>query len=338
MLRLANKKTSPGVLANPALPGGASAARGSPSPLTPHSSPYIGRFAPSPTGPLHFGSLVAALGSFLDARAHDGKWLVRMEDLDPPREQRGAADSILRTLETFALNWDGPVLYQHTRLDAYRAAVDRLLAEGSAYACTCSRREIADSSLRGPEGPVYQGTCRGGPPAGKSAHSVRLRVPEGDTFIYDDILQGTICQHLAREIGDFVIRRADGCFAYQLAVVLDDAFQCISHVVRGADLLLSTPRQMYLQQRLDLPRLIYMHLPVAVDAAGEKLSKQTYAPALDEKSASAMLFRALEFLLQSPPQELRASPPPEQLHWAVRHWQSMQMRGQYTRKIDLELI
>ncbi|MGH9434304.1 MAG: tRNA glutamyl-Q(34) synthetase GluQRS, partial [Terriglobia bacterium] len=210
------------------------------SPLTLHPSPsYKGRFAPSPTGLLHFGSLVAALGSFLDARAHGGKWLLRMEDLDPPRDQSGAADAIRRSLEAFGLHWDGPVLFQSTRLDAYRAAAEQLLADGSAYPCACSRREIADSSLRGLEGPVYPGTCRNGLPADRQARAIRLRVPADKTVSFDDLLQGSHHQHLAMELGDFVIRRADGYFAYQLAVVLDDAFQGITHVVRGADLLLS---------------------------------------------------------------------------------------------------
>lgn len=280
---------------------------------------YRGRFAPSPTGPLHFGSLVAALGSYLDARANRGKWLLRMEDLDPPREQPGAADSILHTLETLGLHWDGPVLYQHTRLDAYQAATDELLNSGEAFPCACTRSEIADSGLAGLEGPVYPGTCRKGL-AGRPARAIRIRLNEGEVS-FQDRLQGTCSQNLEREIGDFVIRRADGLFAYQLAVVVDDAFQDITHVVRGADLLLSTPRQLHLQRRLGLPIPIYMHLPVALDVRGEKLSKQTGATAISDADTGAAVFEALTFLRQSPPAELQRAAPRELLDWAVAHWQ-----------------
>ncbi|HKT33094.1 MAG TPA: tRNA glutamyl-Q(34) synthetase GluQRS [Gammaproteobacteria bacterium] len=287
----------------------------------------MGRFAPSPTGPLHFGSLVAALGSFLDARAHGGRWLLRIEDLDPPREQIGAADQILRSLEIHGLHWDGQVLYQHARLEAYKAAAAKLQAEGWAYPCACSRREIADSGWRGLEGPVYPGTCRQGPPLGKPARALRIRVPDAETLSFEDRLQGVLHQNLAREIGDFVIRRADGCFAYQLAVVLDDAFQEILHVVRGADLLLSTPRQIWLQRRLGLPIPSYMHLPVAVTAAGEKLSKQTGAQPLDDARPSANLSRALEFLGQDPMRQVCGAQPAELLTWAIRNWRPQRLRG-----------
>lgn len=306
------------------------------SPLTPHSSPYIGRFAPSPTGPLHFGSLVAALGSFLDARAHGGRWLLRVEDLDPPREQIGAADNILRSLEIHGLHWDGPVLYQHARLAEYKAAAARLQTEGWAYPCACSRREIADSGVRGLEGPIYPGTCRQGVPAGKPARALRIRVPDGETLSFEDRLQGVVHQSLAREIGDFVIRRADGCFAYQLAVVVDDAFQEISHVVRGVDLLLSTPRQMWLQRRLRLPTPSYMHLSVALTAAGEKLSKQTGAQPLNDTRPGANIFRALEFLRQAPVKDLRGAPPSELAAWAIRNWQPNRLRGILSHEIAPE--
>ncbi len=310
-----------------------------PSLFTPRRSPsyYKGRFAPSPTGPLHFGSLVAALGSFLDARTHGGKWLLRMEDLDPPREQPGAVDAIMHSLEAFGLQWDGPVLFQSARLDAYRAAAEQLLAGGLAYPCACSRREIADSGLQGLEGPVYPGTCRNGLPVDRPVHAIRLRVPAEEIFSFDDLLQGNHHQHLARELGDFVIRRADGCFAYQLAVVLDDTFQGVTHVVRGADLLLSTPRQIYLQRLLGVPTPIYMHLPVAVTTTGEKLSKQTGAPPLDETAPGTVLFDTLRFLQQSPPTELHGAPPGDLLKWAISHWQPQRMQGCGTRKIYLEL-
>jgi glutamyl-Q tRNA(Asp) synthetase len=289
------------------------------------TSEYTGRFAPSPTGPLHFGSLIAALGSYLDARANRGKWLLRMEDLDPPREQPGAADSILRTLESFGLEWDGPVLYQHTRLAAYQAATDRLLQTGAAFPCTCTRSEIADSGLMGLEGPVYPGTCRDGL-AGRPARAIRIRVDERPVS-FQDRLQGACSQNLEQEIGDFVIRRADGFFAYQLAVVVDDAFQGVTHVVRGADLLLSAPRQIHLQHRLGLPIPIYMHLPVALSTRGEKLSKQNGATAISGTDAGAILFRALAFLDQSPPAELARSTSQELLEWTVLHWKPARMTG-----------
>lgn len=291
-------------------------------------SRYTGRFAPSPSGPLHSGSLITALGSFLDARSHHGQWLVRIEDLDPPREQAGAADSILRTLEACGLYWDGAVLYQHTRLDAYRAALDELLTKDLTYPCACSRREIADSGIRGLEGLVYPGTCRNGLPPGKSGRAVRLRVPDHEMLEFHDRLQGILRQNLAHEIGDFVLQRADGYFAYQLAVVADDAFQRVTHVVRGADLLLSTPRQIYLQRCLGLPTPIYMHLPVAVNAAGEKLSKQTGAAPLDAKRPTLALFKALEVLRQAPPEQLRNETPAALLTWAIAHWHPQNLQRQ----------
>lgn len=302
----------------------------------PSPPPYIGRFAPSPTGPLHFGSLVAALGSFLEARAQSGQWLLRIEDLDPPREQPGATDAILRSLDSHGLHWDGPVLYQHDRLDAYAAAAAALQAQGYAYPCACSRREVSDSGLSGLEGPVYPGSCRHGLPPGKSARALRVRIPDEEALSFEDKLQGTIHQHLAKEIGDFVIRRADGYFAYQLAVVLDDAYQNITHVVRGADLLLSTPRQIYLQRRLALTTPFYMHLPVAVNTAGEKLSKQTGAVPLDDTKPTSALMHALEFLRQCPPPELRRSAPAEVLSWAISNWKPAQLRDILIMKSLLE--
>lgn len=261
---------------------------------------------------------------------------MRIEDLDPPREQPGAADCILRDLETCGLHWDSPVLYQHTRLDAYQAALEKLLAENLAYPCSCSRREIVDSGLRGLEGPVYPGTCRNGLPPGKPARTIRLRVPNNEVCRFHDRLQGTIEQHLAQDIGDFVLRRADGYFAYQLAVVMDDAFQGITHVVRGADLLLSTPRQICLQRQLELRTPLYMHLPVAVNTDGQKLSKHTCAP-LDITRPTFLLFKALEFLHQSPPLELRHSSTASLLQWAVSHWQVQCVGRQSTRSTESRL-
>ncbi|HVC29116.1 MAG TPA: tRNA glutamyl-Q(34) synthetase GluQRS [Gammaproteobacteria bacterium] len=296
-------------------------ASGTPPQSSKSSPAYRGRFAPSPTGPLHFGSLATALGSYLDARSHGGDWLLRIEDLDPPREQPGAADAIMRILEAHGLHWDGSVLFQHTRVDAYAAAVESLLDKNMAYCCACSRREIADSGMHGLEGPVYPGTCRNRLGNDKRAAGVRLKVPIDEIFSFNDILQGVIKQHLAKEIGDFIVRRTDGHFAYQLAVVLDDAFQGIDHVVRGADLLISTPRQIYLQHLFGLPTPIYMHLPVAVDTQGAKISKQAQAAQLDGKSPSQALCLALQFLGQSPLADLQSAAPHEVLCWAVSHWQ-----------------
>jgi glutamyl-Q tRNA(Asp) synthetase len=279
---------------------------------------YRGRFAPSPTGPLHFGSLVAAVGSYLEARKHGGQWLVRMEDLDPPREMPGAADSILKTLEAYGFEWDGPVLYQSARHDAYEAALERLRRDSLLYPCSCTRKEIADSALRGIEGPVYPGTCRNGP-HGKPARAWRVRTGMSETA-FDDALQGYQAQVLERDIGDFVLKRADGLYAYQLAVVVDDADQGVTHVVRGADLLDSTPRQIWLQHLLGLPTPAYTHLPIAANAAGEKLSKQTLANPLDLAQPTNALWQALAFLGQRPAEELAAAGLAELWKWSMIQW------------------
>ncbi len=260
----------------------------------PSEQVYRGRFAPTPSGPLHFGSLVAALGSYLEARTHGGEWLVRIEDLDPPRVLAGAADSILRTLEAFGFEWDGAVLYQGRRGEAYADAVQRLIRAGLVYACTCSRKQLAENARRGVDGPVYPGTCRGRAIESASA-AQRLRVPE-TRIVFADALQGRIACDPARECGDFVLRRADGVYSYQLAVVVDDAEQGISHVVRGADLLTSTPRQIVVQTCLDLPTPAYLHLPLALDEHGDKLSKQTLATPIEPRAPLPALFAALEFL------------------------------------------
>ncbi len=287
----------------------------------PNAQPrYRGRFAPSPTGPLHFGSLVAALGSYIDARAHGGEWLVRIEDLDPPREAPGAAADILRTLESLGLRWDGAVLRQSEREDAYRAALAELERKGATYPCACTRREIGDSALAGIDGSlVYPGTCRNGPPSGRATRATRVRV---DTAVieFDDVVQGRTRQQLATDVGDFVLRRADGRFAYQLAVVVDDAAQEITDVVRGADLLDSTPRQILLQRLLGVPTPRYVHLPVATNAAGEKLSKQTLAPPIDRARPGAALLAALGFLGQRPERELVDASPAELLAAAIARW------------------
>ncbi len=282
---------------------------------------YRGRFAPSPTGLLHFGSLVAALAGWLDARAAKGEWLVRIEDLDQPRTQPGAADAILRTLEALGLEWDGEVLYQSTRGEHYQAALEALRRAGDLYPCACTRTEISHSTTRlAPDGaPVYPGTCRSGL-AGRAARALRVRTHAMEIG-FEDRVQGRVAQVLEREIGDFVLWRADGLYAYQLAVVVDDGEQGITDIVRGADLLDSTTRQIHLQHLLRCPTPRYAHVPVALDAEGRKLSKQTGARAIDPAAAVRALARALSFLGCSPPDDLsEATAPAALLDWARRAW------------------
>jgi glutamyl-Q tRNA(Asp) synthetase len=278
-----------------------------------------GRFAPSPTGPLHFGSLLAALASYVDAKGRGGEWLVRIEDLDPPREVPGAAGDILRTLDALGLEWEGQIRYQSRCTESYAAALEKLMASGAAYACACSRREIAMAARIGIDGPVYPGTCRKGIAAGREPRAWRVRVPAGEIELHDENF-GSLRQDVAKEVGDFVLRRADGLFAYQLAVVVDDADQGITRVVRGADLLDSSQRQMLLQRLLGLRTPAYVHVPVAADASGAKLSKQTRARPVDPSAPSPALFEALRFLQQAPPAELARAQPREILQWAAENW------------------
>ncbi|WP_424194917.1 tRNA glutamyl-Q(34) synthetase GluQRS [Ampullimonas aquatilis] len=268
-----------------------------------HATSYIGRFAPSPSGPLHIGSLVTALASWLDARAHCGQWLVRMEDVDTPRTVPGAAETILQALQVCGLHWDGEVTVQSQRGMAYQAAFDYLNSQHLTYACACTRKEIADSltQLHGPAGAherhatlTYPGTCRNGL-QGKTARAWRIRVPD-ISVQSTDRWQGLQTQALADVVGDFILKRADGLWAYQLAVVVDDTEQGITHIVRGADLLDSTPRQIWLQQQLGYPAPSYMHVPLVCNAIGEKLSKQTGANPLDLQNPLSELQRALQFL------------------------------------------
>lgn len=280
---------------------------------------YRGRFAPSPTGPLHFGSLVAAVGSFLEARARGGEWLVRIDDLDPPRIVPGASDAILRTLEACGMQWSGAVVYQSTRAEAYHCALHELRATGKVYPCACSRREIADSGVAGIEGYVYPGTCREGVPAGRAARAWRIDTRSA-AIEFEDAIQGRVAYDLESQIGDFVLYRADRVYAYQLAATVDDAEQGITDVVRGADLLDSTPRQIYLQRLLGLPTPHYAHLPVAVDERGEKLSKQTKAPPIEDIGFASALVRALRFLGHDAPRELEAADVEEIWRWAKESW------------------
>ena len=279
---------------------------------------YVGRFAPSPSGPLHFGSLVAAVASYSDAKANRGRWLLRIEDLDPPREVAGAAESFPRVLEAFGLQWDGAILRQSTRDAAYRAALDQLRTGSRIFPCGCTRAQLEHAPLGATGERVYPGTCREGLAPGRDARSWRLRVDAGlVTFV--DRIQGPQTQNLLRESGDFVLRRADGFWAYQLAVVVDDWEQGITDIVRGADLLASTPRQIWLQRQLGAPVPRYAHVPAAVNAAGEKLSKQTHAPALSEHGALALLLAAWSFLGQPPPSEEFANAD-EFWRWAIANW------------------
>ncbi|WP_462320853.1 tRNA glutamyl-Q(34) synthetase GluQRS [Halochromatium sp.] len=269
--------------------------------MAPDSVPlrYRGRFAPSPTGPLHLGSLIAAVGSFADARHQGGAWLLRIEDVDQQRCLPGADLAILKTLEAFGLWWDEAVSYQSQRSGQYEAALERLRQDQLTYPCACTRREIAANGRQGPEGPIYAGNCRAGLPPGRAARSLRLRVDCGDLSVVD-IIHGPNTQNLAAEVGDVVMRRADGFFAYQLAVVVDDAEQGITRVVRGADLLGSTPRQIYLQRCLGLPQPEYAHLPLLLGDDGRKLSKSLAAAPVDPADPLPSLLRVWQLLGQAP--------------------------------------
>ena len=291
--------------------------------------PYIGRFAPSPTGPLHFGSLVAAVASYCDAKSNGGQWLLRMEDLDKPREMAGASDTILRSLEAFGFEWNAPIVYQSQRGDIYEDYLQHLKRKSFIYACTCSRKEIADSSVAiGVDGVMYPKTCyynRLNSQSHASASrmdigSWRINVDGAGEIGFNDAIQGNISQNLPADVGDFILKRKDGFFAYQLAVVVDDALQNIAHIVRGADLLDSTPRQIYLQNLFDFATPNYAHVPVAVNAAGEKLSKQTFAKPIDTRIASHLIVEALSFLDQMPPLGLKNASLAECWRWAIANW------------------
>lgn len=279
--------------------------------MTANNAIYRGRFAPSPTGQLHIGSLIGALASYLDARANNGQWLLRMEDLDPPREVAGAAQAILTSLQDHGLQWDGDVLWQSQRHDAYQQALNTLLDRGQAFYCTCSRRDI--TSDQG----IYNGHCRGCEQQPSQPFAIRLQVSDTNIEFFDAI-QGRFSQQLAQQVGDFVLLRKDKLFAYQLAVVIDDQYQQINHVLRGSDLLDSTPRQIFLQRQLGFPQPHYAHIPVITNREGQKLSKQTFAKPLNSNDAARNLTAALAFLKQPlPPAKANVE---QIINWAVAHW------------------
>jgi len=287
---------------------------------------YRGRFAPSPTGPLHKGSLVAAVASYLEAKKNNGQWLVRMEDVDELRNVKGAADSILRSLEAFGFEWDEEVLYQTHRKDAYEDALQTLKNKSLVYPCTCSRKSLKvlaseGKIISGPLGLIYPGTCIENNFAHYQPEDYAIRIKVTNQNInFNDTLLGPNTQNLKTDLGDFIIRRRDGLFAYQLAVVVDDAYQNITHVVRGADLLDSTARQIYLQACFDFPNPEYMHLPLITHKNGDKLSKQTGAKGIGHKADALLIVECLNFLGQQPPQELTRESLPNIWQWAKNNW------------------
>ncbi len=296
---------------------------------TNNSVNYIGRFAPSPTGRLHMGSLVCALASYLDAKAQQGTWLLRIEDIDPLREEAGASHHIIRCLAAHGMTPDEETLWQHDRLPAYQAAIDRLLAEQKAFLCTCTRKQIAA------EGGRYPGYCRNRKTSFDEEFSVRAVVEPGANLTFNDGIQGPQSQNLNNEIGDFIIKRKDGLIAYQLAVAIDDAYQNVSHVVRGSDLLDSTLRQIHLQQLLQLPTPHYTHIPVIAHSDGHKLSKQTHAPELKASEARHNLRLALQLLGQNPPQYFQNVT--ELLEWGIEHWHLNNISPSLSIPIDHKL-
>ena len=295
-----------------------------PAPSIRMSHSYRGRFAPSPTGPLHFGSLVAALASYLEARSHNGRWLVRIEDLDPLREPPDAADRILRTLETHGLTWDESVVYQSQRSDIYRRQLEALRSQGYTYRCPCSRRDLAENQGK------HLNACRHHPDRHYAEPTAWRFAVQSGLYAWQDQLQGYLQYQLEAERDDFVVQRKEGFYAYQLAVVCDDAEQDIRHIVRGSDLLDSTPLQLALLAALELPIPSYLHVPVIVDNHGQKLSKQNHATAIDDKIPGHNLWLALFALHQSPPADLKLAPPETVLAWACENWSLAHLPAQKT--------
>lgn len=281
---------------------------------------YCGRFAPTPSGPLHFGSMIAAIASYCDARANDGTWHVRIDDIDGPRIVAGAAEDILRTLTAFELEWDGKLVYQSRNSDSYHAAIHLLRSRAQVFACSCSRKDINEAADTGTVHPLYPGTCRNGLRPGQRARSLRLRVDDDARAGFIDLLQGSVSQRLASEVGDFVLYRSGGIFSYHLACSVDDAQQGVTHIVRGADLIESTPRQVHLQNLLGLATPAYLHLPVATNDQGQKMSKQTGAAGVDNTRAGEIIHSVLGFLGQRPPPDLARVPARTAIEWAVHNW------------------
>lgn len=294
--------------------------------MTDEPASYVGRFAPSPTGPLHFGSLLAAVASYAQALVNNGRWLIRIEDIDPPREQPGADLMILNTLEAFGFEWDGPPSYQSTFTPRHEELVTDLVDAGLAYPCSCSRSDLA-SAPRGPLGAIYPGTCRHGCISDEVA--IRLRVDDIPVG-FDDALQGHYSQQLESESGDFVIRRRDGLIAYHFAVVVDDFDQKVTEIVRGIDLLDSSPRQVYLQRQLGFSTPGYMHIPVAINKDGQKLSKATGSPAITPGNPGPVLYSALRCLDQEPPYDLACSDTESIWRWVANNWDPSGLRGKKT--------
>lgn len=272
---------------------------------------YTGRFAPTPSGPLHFGSIVAALGSYLQAKSNQGKWLVRIDDVDLARSVSGADKIILEQLESLGLYWDEEIVYQSQRFELYQSALEKLQSLNCTYACACSRKII--------DGNIYPGTCRNGIKPGETARSIRIRTDDNETGIVD-LLQGSYTQRLESEIGDFIIKRADDFFAYHLATVVDDAEQNITEIVRGIDLLESTPRQVYLQRKLNLFTPSYLHLPIAIDKSGKKISKSAGMGTTSSNKPNEILFKASSFLGMKPPERLKSDNIESILAWAIESW------------------
>ena len=283
------------------------------------TQPYRGRFAPSPTGPVHLGTLIAAVGSYLQARTQQGEWLLRIEDVDITRSLPGAADAILKALDGFGFEWDGEVIYQSQRTELYQAALETLIASQRVYPCICSRKQLAEGTIQGIPDQVYPGRCRERRLPLAQDHALRITVPQ-TSITFEDAVMGRYSQQLASECGDFVIRRRDGLFAYQLAVVVDDALQGITEVVRGVDLLDSTPRQIYLQQQLAYAQPAYLHLPLVLDEHNMKLGKSTGGAALDVSRPQHGLLTALRHLGQQPPAELVQADKITLWQWAIEHW------------------
>ena len=283
------------------------------------TSSYKGRFAPTPSGPAHLGSLLAAVGSYLQARAMQGEWHVRIDDIDPPREVAGAADSILRTLENYALQWDGPIVYQSQRQEAYEDHLQQLHAQKDTFECSCSRSDIKSAALDGPNGMIYPGTCRGGPADSTRQLAIRLKT-QNKQIMLEDRIQGDYALNIKKQVGDFVIGRADGLIAYHLATVVDDALDGYTEIVRGKDQLSLTPQHIYLQQRLKLTTPAYAHLPLLTAQDGKKLAKRHGACAIDNLLPAMVWQTILPALGLNPPTDLLAEPPAAILHWATQHW------------------